>query len=117
VRFQFEIHRKKILTKNKLIKKKIRSFTFFSYLQKKIEARYHNVAIYIKDLVRITFFCRYLKKANFMANFYAILLAKLPRKRKETQLIKFFVKILKVFSVQRTERIAIRLRFQGRVNR
>ena len=36
---------------------------------------------------------------------------------KETQLIKFFVKILKVFSVQRTERIAIRLRFQGRVNR
>jgi hypothetical protein len=99
-----------------MIKKK-KSAEFLNQLERKIESRYRYVAIYVKDLVRITFFCRYLKKADFIANFYAFLLSKLPRKRKETKLINFFVTILKVFSAQRIERIAVRLRFQGRLNR
>ena len=116
-RFEFELVRTKKIKRddNIIILKK--SAEFLSQFERKIEARYRYVAIYIKDLVRITFFCIYLKKADFIANFYASLLSKLPRKRKETKLIIFFVKILKIFSSQRIERIAIRLRFQGRLNR
>jgi len=116
-RFQFEIDRIKELKKNPIIIKKRKSGEFLSQLEQKIEARYRYIAIYVKDLVRITFFCIYLKKAEFIANFYAFILSKLPRKRKETKLISFFVRILKVFSAQRLERIAVRLRFQGRLNR
>ena len=116
-RFQFETNRKVEMDKKQIITKKKKSAEFLNQLEQKRESRYRYVAIYIKDLVRITFFCMYLKKADFIANFYAFLLSKLPRKRKETKLIKFFVTLLKVFSVQRPERIAIRLRFQGRLNR
>jgi hypothetical protein len=116
-RFQFEITRTEELKKNQIIIKKRKSGEFLSQLEQKIEARYRYIAIYVKDLVRITFFCIYLKKADFIANFYAFLLSKLPRKRKETKLINFFLRILKVFSAQRLERIAVRLRFQGRLNR
>jgi len=116
-RFQFEITRTEELKKNQIIIKKIKSGEFLSQLEQKIEARYRYIAIYVKDLVRITFFCIYLKKADFIAHFYAFLLSKLPRKRKETKLINFFLRILKVFSAQRLERIAVRLRFQGRLNR
>ena len=116
-RFEFEINRNKELKSKQIIIKKKKSAEFLNQLERKIESRYRYVAIYVKDLVRITFFCRYLKKADFIANFYAFLLSKLPRKRKETKLITFFVTILKVFSAQRIERIAVRLRFQGRLNR
>ena len=116
-RFQYECARIKEISKKKLIIKKKTSANFLKELERKIESRYRYTAIYIKDLVRITFFCIYLKNATFLANFYAFILSKLPRKRKETKLIKFFLTILKVFSAQRPERIAIRLRFQGRLNR
>ena len=116
-RFEFEINRNKELKSKQIMIKKKKSAEFLNQLERKIESRYRYVAIYVKDLVRITFFCRYLKKADFIANFYAFLLSKLPRKRKETKLINFFVTILKVFSAQRIERIAVRLRFQGRLNR
>lgn len=116
-RFQFEIARNKELKKNQIMTKKRKSGEFLSQLEQKIEARYRYIAIYVKDLVRITFFCMYLKKADFIANFYAFILSKLPRKRKETKLINFFLRILKVFSAQRPEMIAVRLRFQGRLNR
>ena len=116
-RFQYECARIKEISKKELIIKKKTSANFLKELERKIESRYRYTAIYIKDLVRITFFCIYLKNATFIANFYAFILSKLPRKRKETKLIKFFLTILKVFSAQRPERIAIRLRFQGRLNR
>jgi hypothetical protein len=116
-RFEFELVRDKKIKRDKKIMILKKSAEFLSQLERKIESRYRYVAIYIKDLVRITFFCIYLKKADFIANFYASLLSKLPRKRKETKLIIFFVKILKIFSSQRKERIAVRLRFQGRLNR
>lgn len=116
-RFEFEMNRDKELKSKQIMIEKKKSAEFLNQLERKIESRYRYVAIYIKDLVRITFFSRYLKKVDFMANFYAFLLSKLPRKRKETKLIAFFVTILKVFSAQRVERIAVRLRFQGRLNR
>jgi hypothetical protein len=116
-RFEFEINRDKELKSKQIRIEKKKSAEFLNQLERKIESRYRYVAIYIKDLVRITFFSRYLKKVDFIANFYAFLLSKLPRKRKETKLIAFFVTILKVFSAQRLERIAVRLRFQGRLNR
>ena len=75
------------------------------------------VAIFIKDMVRITFFCMFLKKANFIANFYAYVFSKLPRKRKETVFIRFLIKRLKSAATNRKEIIGIRFRFQGRVNR
>ena len=116
-RFQFEMTRVKENIKNPRRAKNKKSIEFLDELEKKRSSRYRNVAIYIKDIVRITFFARFLKKARFLANFYAFLLSKLPRKRKETKLIKFLLTTLKVFSTQRPERVAIRLRFQGRLNR
>ena len=116
-RFQFEVNRNMMYKKEGQVKNKKKSALFLNELEQKISIRYRYVAIYIKDLVRITFFCRYLKNVNFMVNFYCFLLSKLPRNRKETKLIKFFIIILKIFSSQRSERIAIRFRFQGRVNR
>ena len=116
-RFQFEIDLKKELKKNKIRIKKKKSADFINQLEQKIQSRYRYVAIYLKDIVRITFFSIFLKKADFIAHFYAFVLSKLPRKRKETKLIKFFVTILKVFSAQRPEMIGIRLCFQGRLNR
>lgn len=116
-RFQFEIARNERNQKKGKLKKTKKSALFLNELERKMSIRYRYVAIYIKDLVRITFFCMYLKNVNFMVKFYCFLLSKLPRNRKETKLIKFFITILKIFSSQRSERIAIRLRFQGRVNR
>ena len=116
-RFQFEINRNARFKKAGQLKNTKKSSLFLNELEQKRAIRYRYVAIYIKDLVRITFFCMYLKNVNFIVNFYCFLLSKLPRNRKETKLIKFFIIILKIFSSQRSEMIAIRLRFQGRVNR
>ena len=51
------------------IGKNKKSIEFLDELEKKRSSRYRNVAIYIKDIVRITFFARFLKKARFLANF------------------------------------------------
>jgi hypothetical protein len=80
-------------------------------------SRFQYVAIYIQDLVRISFVSIYLKKADVLAKFLAFTLSKLPRNRKETQFLRFLSKVVKVFVSQRKERIGLRLRFQGRVNR
>jgi len=100
-----------------LLFKSKKSFFFLSQLEQKLEARYRYVAVHIKDRVRVTFFAIYLKKAAFLATFYAFVLSKLPRKRKETKLISFMVTLLKIFAAERKEIIGIRIRFQGRLNR
>ena len=116
-RFTFERDRLVDIQKNRIRIKKKTTAHFLKQLQQKRESRYRYVANYVKDLVRITFFCLFLKKASFLANFYAFRLTKLPRKRKETKLIHFLAKTLKIFSTQRPEIIGVRLRVQGRLNR
>jgi hypothetical protein len=90
---------------------------FLKNFEQKINIRYKYIAVFIKDLIRICFFSIYIKKAGFMANFFAYTRPKLPRNRKETTYVRFLIKLLKRFSGQRKERIGVRIRFQGRVNR
>ena len=116
-RFNFELERRAEIKANPLIVNKKKSSNFLKQLQIKLEIRYRYVAKYIKDLVRITFCCLFLKKAKFLANFYAFRLNKLPRKRKETKLIYFIITVLKRFSTQRPEILGVRFRVQGRLNR
>jgi len=67
--------------------------------------------------VRISFFSVFLKKPTFLANFIGFQLAKLPRNRKETQLIRFIIKVIKIFAAQRREILGVKIEFKGRVNR
>ena len=79
--------------------------------------RYRFVAIYIKDLIRISYISLFFKKPTFLANFLAFQLAKLPKNRKETKFIRFLIKAIKIFSGMHREIIALRLQFKGRINR
>lgn len=80
-------------------------------------SRYASVAAALPDLLRLTFLSLYLKKAPFLARVLAHSLTTLPRNRKETLFLRFLRKLVKVFASQRPERLGIRLRVQGRVNR
>lgn len=90
---------------------------FLLSLERERTSRFCYVAIFIKDLIRVSFFCRFLKKAAFLVSFFAFTLSKLPRNRKETNFLRFLMKLVKVFATQRKEILGVRLRFQGRVNR
>ncbi len=90
---------------------------FLRSLERERTSRFRYVAIFIKDLIRVSFFCRYLKKASFLVSFFAFTLSKLPRNRKETNFLRFLMKLVKVFATQRKEILGLRFRFQGRVNR
>ncbi len=79
--------------------------------------KYKYIGIYIKDLIRVCFVGMFLKKPNFIAKFIAFQLAKLPRNRKETQFIKFIIKVVKTFAAEREEITGLRIKFKGRVNR
>jgi hypothetical protein len=87
--------------------------------QREIErgSRYTSVAVYLPDLLRITFVSRYIKTASVLAQFLARSLADLPRTRKETQFLRFLIKVVKVFAAQRKERLGVRIQRDGRVNR
>ena len=102
---------------NKIRIKKTKSFYVIKRFEKERLSRFRNVSIFIKNLVRISFFCIYIKKAQFLAQFYAFTLQKLPRNRKETIYIQCLIKLLKVVSSQRTERLGLRLVLKGRLNR
>lgn len=97
--------------------RRLESRLLLTTLERERNSRFQFAAIYVRDLVRVSFASRYLKKAGFLAQFYAYALSNLPRNRKETQFLRFLRKLLKVFSAQRKERLGIRIRFQGRVNR
>ncbi len=93
------------------------SSRFLRSLERERLSRFRYVAVYIQDLIRITFFSIYRKKAAFLVSFLAFTLSKLPRNRKETQFLRFLRKLVKVFASRRKEIQGIRIRFQGRVNR
>ncbi len=93
------------------------SSAFLRSIERERVSRFRYVAVYIQDLIRVTFFAIYIKKASFLASFFAFTLGKLPRNRKETTFLRFLIKLLKVFSSQRKEMLGVRIRFQGRVNR
>jgi hypothetical protein len=104
---------------NKFIRKNTvkNSNLFIKALEKERTLRYRYTAVYIKDLLRLTFVGFYYKHAQLMREFAAFILKKLPRNRKETKFLRFIMKMRKVFAAQREEVVGIRLRFQGRVNR
>lgn len=108
---------KKSFSKKKNWKKKKNSSLFRQFLEKERRRRYRYIAIYIKDLLRLSFVGFYYKHAQLRREFSAFILKKLPRNRKETKFMRFLIKIRKVFAAQREEVIGIRLRFQGRMNR
>lgn len=90
---------------------------FLENVERELVNRYKYVANYIQDLVQISFITLFFKKPTFLAKFIAFQIEKLPRNRKETKLIKFIIKTVKIFAAQRKETLGIRLRFKGRVNR
>lgn len=101
---------------NEIVKVKT-SNIYLKKLRRSVERRYIYVAIFIKDRVRITFFCIFIKKTPFLVNFYAYAFSKLTRKYKETVFIRFLIKILKSATINRKEIIGVRFRFKGRINR
>ena len=90
---------------------------FLTRIERDLIQRYKYVAVYIQDFVRVCFFSFFLKKPTFLANFIGFQIAKLTRNRKETSLIRFIIKIIKIFAAQRREITAIKIEFKGRVNR
>jgi len=102
----------------RLNEKQERSPTLYlQNIDRDIINKYKYVGIYIKDLIRVCFIGMFLKKPNFIAKFIAFQLSKLPRNRKETQFIKFIIKIVKTFAAEREEITGLRIKFKGRVNR
>lgn len=95
----------------------LNSARFLRHLEQERSGRFQYVAVQIPDLLRVSFACIYFKKPAVLANLFAQTLSSLPRNRKETQFLRFLRKVVKVFSAQRTERLGVRVRFKGRVNR
>ena len=91
--------------------------TFLSVLDRDLINKYKYIGIYIKDLVRVAFISVFFKKPSFLAKFMAFQLSKLPRNRKETNFVRFLIKVIKTFAAERKEILGIRIRFKGRVNR
>jgi hypothetical protein len=119
--FDFEATRSLIRNKTKdssiPITLPLNSVRFLRHLEQERSSRFQYVAVQIPDLLRVSFTCRYFKKPAVLATLFAQTLSSLPRNRKETQFLRFLRKVVKVFSAQRTERLGVRLRFKGRVNR
>lgn len=90
---------------------------FLNQIEREMIERYKYVAVYIQDLVRVSFLSLFLKKPTFLASFIGFQMAKLPRNRKETKLTRFIIKVVKIFSSQRKEMIGMKIEFKGRVNR
>ena len=90
---------------------------FLSVLDRDFINKYKYVGIYIKDLVRVAFISVFFKKPSFLAKFMAFQLSRLPRNRKETNFVRFLIKVIKTFAAERKEILGIRIRFKGRVNR
>jgi len=116
-RFVFDCRVKEQLKKNKLNSRIKPSQHYLKRLDRIITSRFRYVGVFIKDLIRVCFFSMYLKKANFIANFYAFTISKLPRTRKELKFVHFLIKLLKLFATQYKEITGVRIRFQGRLNR
>ena len=110
----FDVEKEKIpfeMTRKKAYKKLLQN------IEKEMINRYKYIAIYIKDLVHICYVSFFLKKVTFLLNFIAFQLKKLPKNRKETQFIRFIIKVVRVFGALRPEMVGLRIKFKGRVNR
>ena len=90
---------------------------FLNHIEREMIQRYKYVAVYIQDFIRVCYISFFLKKPTFLANFMGYQIAQLPRNRKETQFIRFLIKVIKIFGAQRREIIAVKVEFKGRVNR
>jgi len=97
-------------------KRKLSQF-YLNSRERERMSRYRYIGIYRKDLIRVCFFSRYLKKADFLASFFAFTISKLPRNRKELKYVHFLIKLLKRFASRNKDILGIRIRFQGRLNR
>jgi hypothetical protein len=93
------------------------SFRFLAQVESERVTRFPFAASSAPDLLRLTFLARYLKQAPFLISIYAQSLTALPRNRKELPFLRFLRKLLKLFAAQRKERIGLRIRLQGRLNR
>jgi hypothetical protein len=93
------------------------SARFLRHIADEIRGRFQYVAIQIPDLLRISFVAIYFKNPVRLAQLFALILGALPRNRKETQFLRFLLKVVKVFAAQRPEILGVRRRFKGRVNR
>lgn len=93
------------------------SYRFLQNIDREMVSRYKYVAVYIQDFVRVGFIALFLKKPTFLAQFMALQIEKLPRNRKETKMVRFLIKVVKVFAAQRREVVGLRMVFKGRVNR
>lgn len=90
---------------------------FLNQIEREMIGKYKYVAVYIQDLVRVSFISLFLKKPAFLTAFIGFQISKLPRNRKETQLIRFIIKVVRIFSSQRREMFGMKIEFKGRVNR
>jgi hypothetical protein len=90
---------------------------FLQNIDREMVSRYKYVAVYIQDFVRVSFISLFLKKPTFLAQFMALQISKLPRNRKETKMLRFLIKVVKIFAAQRREVVGLRILFKGRVNR
>ena len=115
---RFEYHLQ--LTKKKkegLLHQKKSSVTFINKLERDFVKRYKFVANYLQDFARVGFIALYTKDLSFLVKFVAFQIAHLQKNRKETKLVRFISKAIKVFSAQREEVIALKVQVKGRVNR
>ena len=71
------------------------SYFYLTSMERQRVSRYRYIGVYLKDLIRVCFFSRYLKKADFLATFFAFTISKLPRNRKELKFVHFLIKLLK----------------------
>jgi hypothetical protein len=93
------------------------SYFYLTSMERQRVSRYRYIGVYLKDLIRVCFISRYLKKADFLASFFAFTISKLPRNRKELKFVHFLIKLLKRSAWQNKDILGVRIRFQGRLNR
>lgn len=99
--------------KNSLLKKNPNSLIT---LEQQMVKFYKYSAVYISDLVNITFISLFLKNATFLAKFIGFQLNRTPRNRKQTRLIQLINQTTKILLYQRKEIIGLRIKLKGRIN-
>ena len=93
------------------------SARFLRRLEQERGSRFAAAPGRLSDLLRLGFVAVYLKSAGVRAQLLANSLARLPRNRKEIPFIRFRIKVVKVLSSARPERLGVRVSFKGRVAR
>ena len=90
---------------------------FLRRIDRDMIAKYKYIAVYIQDLVRISFISLFFKNPTFLATFMGFQISKLPKNRKETKFLRFIIKLIRIFSSQKKEMIGVKIEFKGRINR